>query len=455
MLAFVACKRNEVMFTYSPETPRAGQTIRFSNQTEEGEEWAWDFGDNTTSTSKSPVKTYKLPGEYTVTLKVDNKLARTYTKTVTVIDTVPCITLGDSIVRYFEPVDIKVDVYNRYNYTLTYAWELPENALILSGNKQSNKMSVCFKNADENVTIRCHLTQGSKEMDLQKTFFVQEQAARSIVLAAPGQLLHQRIFLNGFEDATGYDKAISTLVNQPSAIQVQGDLLYTFNGDNTASGCISSLNLTSGASAVHVRNANAGDGYGFYHGTIISDMFYWTVGDLIYRAPVSSIVQSFTAGGAYLLCQASQIGQSAGLTSGGIARYNNIFLYAYGQGIHRFLESEIGGTPATPAILTDKTIRCFGIDAVTQKIYFVAEDGLCVANMDGQKVQVIDTHANGNCVAIDADDNYLFWTTDQGVFYMPLIQASSNLFDKDKIQQLNTLGTITAIAIDKTSRIAK
>ena len=55
----VSCKRIEVDFTYSPTTPCAGQPITFTNLSTAGEEWLWDFGDNTTSLAKNPKHIYK------------------------------------------------------------------------------------------------------------------------------------------------------------------------------------------------------------------------------------------------------------------------------------------------------------------------------------------------------------------------------------------------------------
>jgi len=44
----------------------AGTPIRFTNRTELVDQWVWDFGDGTTSTQQSPIKTYKQPGVYKV-----------------------------------------------------------------------------------------------------------------------------------------------------------------------------------------------------------------------------------------------------------------------------------------------------------------------------------------------------------------------------------------------------
>ena len=68
-----SCKKDDVSFTFSPAEPRAGESVIFTNNTSEGEEWSWSFGDGSTSTSKSPRHIYRQPGSYAVVLKVDNK----------------------------------------------------------------------------------------------------------------------------------------------------------------------------------------------------------------------------------------------------------------------------------------------------------------------------------------------------------------------------------------------
>lgn len=456
LLAIVACKKNEVNFSYSPAEPRAGESVRFSNLTSEGEDWAWDFGESSTSTTKSPVKTFRLPGTYKVTLKVDNKLSRTCTKMITVYDSVPCIGLtyasGDSIVRYFAPVTLSALSYNPFGHQQTYEWLLPQGTIILSGDTTKSKIQVCFTVVDDSATVRCNMTQGDQTFSLAKTFFVANQAARAVVLAQPGQVLHQRIFQHGVENATAY-ALTNALVNKPASMLVKDNMLYVFNADNSTNGCIASFDLESQnlTSSVIIRNGNSGDGYGFYHGTIIGDQIYWTVADCIYRAPLNSKNQSFIADGDFLFCKASQIGQTAGLTAGGIARYNGLFFYAYGNGIHRFAGSEIGSTPAAASILTDKTITRFALDPIARKIYFVAADGLSVATIDGENVTLIDANANGNSLCVDNDGNRLYWTTNQGVFYLPLVQTPNNKYTASPAL-LNELSDVTAIAIDGTPR---
>lgn len=447
VLALVACEKNEVYFTYSPQSPRAGQAVSFSNQTKEGEEWAWSFGDGNTSTSKSPIKTYKTPGEYTVTLKVDNKATRTYSTTITIYDTVPCISVSDTIVRYFEPITLSALAYNPFNYALTYAWELPEGTIILSGETTSNSLKVCFTAPNASLKVRCVLTMDGKPWDLEKTVFVEDQAARAIVLGRSNQLLHQRIFKYGFEEATAYVLAGSDAFVKPSTLVVKGNQLYSFNAINTTDGAIARTDLSSGKIETLIKNGTTVAGEGFEHGYVADGQLYWTAQDAIYSAPLEGTNRTFAGGTDLLLTNASQLGLAAGQTSAGIAIYNGMFIYAYGSGLYRF-PRELG--TATP-IFTDKALKAFAIDAVARKLYFVTAEGLFVSTMEGLQMQAIDAAANGKSVVVNNEDNLLFWTTDKGVRYMPLVQTANNQFSSE-VLSLNTIGDISALAVDATER---
>jgi PKD repeat protein len=83
-------KRPIAEFTYTPETPKAGDVVRFTDESSDPDgkivEWHWDFGDGTTSSEQNPVHIYTEPGVYTVRLKVydDSGASRTHTKIVAV-----------------------------------------------------------------------------------------------------------------------------------------------------------------------------------------------------------------------------------------------------------------------------------------------------------------------------------------------------------------------------------
>ncbi|MEL6534030.1 MAG: PKD domain-containing protein [Bacteroidota bacterium] len=74
LLVFNACDPEEIIEepTASFGVEKAGLVITFVNASANGETYAWDFGDEGTSTEESPVHTYAESGTYTVTLTVTN-----------------------------------------------------------------------------------------------------------------------------------------------------------------------------------------------------------------------------------------------------------------------------------------------------------------------------------------------------------------------------------------------
>lgn len=83
---FISCEDDEgvtenmqkprVNFEYSPTTPKEGEEVAFTAATDDGSteiiSWNWHFGDadSTTSTEQNPTFSYKVLGDYEVTLEV-------------------------------------------------------------------------------------------------------------------------------------------------------------------------------------------------------------------------------------------------------------------------------------------------------------------------------------------------------------------------------------------------
>jgi PKD repeat protein len=74
-------------FAFSPQSPNVGQSVSFVDQsTNTPTSWAWNFGDGTTSTTRSPTKSYSATGTYTVTLVATNSFgSSSITHDVTVV----------------------------------------------------------------------------------------------------------------------------------------------------------------------------------------------------------------------------------------------------------------------------------------------------------------------------------------------------------------------------------
>lgn len=62
-------------------------TVTFTNTSQNGSTFLWNFGDNTTSTLENPVHTYTDPGTYTVSLAVSNNCGTTIMEQIIVITT--------------------------------------------------------------------------------------------------------------------------------------------------------------------------------------------------------------------------------------------------------------------------------------------------------------------------------------------------------------------------------
>lgn len=76
-LAFTACQENDpevvACFSYTPEQGiKIGDTVYFSNCSQDAFEYAWNFGDSETSTETAPYHIFNQAGTFTVTLVASN-----------------------------------------------------------------------------------------------------------------------------------------------------------------------------------------------------------------------------------------------------------------------------------------------------------------------------------------------------------------------------------------------
>ena len=198
----MACKKVTVEFSYSPEAPRAGQSVSFSNLSSSGEDWAWNFGDGITSTSKSPSHTYKQPGTYRVSLKVDNKASLTCAKEITVYDTVPTFVCNDSLLYIYNDYTFTANHYNPYSYKVEYLWYEPIDStvyrepyvIIVDTVRTNSSVKVYFTRALENIRFALRLTVNGETTVIEKSFRVADQPTHSVVIRTATADYRQRIF---------------------------------------------------------------------------------------------------------------------------------------------------------------------------------------------------------------------------------------------------------------------
>lgn len=224
-MIIVGCKKVTVDFTYSPTEPRAGETIKFSNNSSAGESWAWSFGDNSTSMSKHPSKIYKKAGTYMVTLMVDSAKNQTHSKLITVCDTTPTFVCSSDSVLHYHDVTLTANIYNPFKYQLSYQWTLPDDCVLQSG-KLTDASIVVYFTATGEIPVQLSITQNDTTFNINnKSIVVYPVKAPSIVMRNTDKIvMRQRIINDRIEqvtDATDTDKRI---------IEQATDTLVEFNG---------------------------------------------------------------------------------------------------------------------------------------------------------------------------------------------------------------------------------
>jgi PKD repeat protein len=74
MITLSNCKKPEACIQPSASSVKLGQEVTFSDCSENGEFYKYDFGDGSTiSTEKEPVHVYEEPGTYTVSVEIKDK----------------------------------------------------------------------------------------------------------------------------------------------------------------------------------------------------------------------------------------------------------------------------------------------------------------------------------------------------------------------------------------------
>jgi PKD repeat protein len=197
-------------FTFSPEMPKAGEKVVFTNLTESGELWDWSYGDGAKSRLKNPSYIYKKPGEYDISLMVDSNKNYVRTKKITVYDTIPSIYIKEEKVQYYQKVTLSALVYNPYGYEVDYQWSFSPNANsedIVDGTSTASSLKVFFNQTEVEETVNLMLTVGDSIYQISKTFFVEDYPARSMVMAQKnGKILRKRMYVNGYEQSNPISK---------------------------------------------------------------------------------------------------------------------------------------------------------------------------------------------------------------------------------------------------------
>ena len=231
--ALMACKKNNVDFTYSPAAPRAGQSVAFTNQSSSGEEWSWTYGDGAMSTLKSPSHIYKQPGTYRVILKVDKKDSWTATKEITVYDTIPTFACEDSVFTIYKDYVFKAVVYNPYNYEVKYLWYLSEDdqeyISVTDTTMENSSLHLYFTRATGAVVIGLRVILNGDTTSIEKAYEVADRATNSVLMRTAESDYRQRIFGEKATDPQRIPTPDPILNNEQDTFQVYNKDTFTLS----------------------------------------------------------------------------------------------------------------------------------------------------------------------------------------------------------------------------------
>lgn len=495
-------------FSFSPTMPKCGQTVTFTNLTTgdadwTAESWEWNFGDNGTSTTKSPTHIFRKAGIYSVSLKVDSSKTLVKTKSITVYDSIPTIVANVDSVKFFQDVTFRALIYNPTGATITYEWSFSNNAVstsLTSGKSTAATVLAFFNKFNLEEEVKLKVTVGDSVYNVSQKFFVHDYKAKSVLMAQKdGKILRKRIFINGMEDAVELPVSAG---KHPFNISAINDKLYIFDAgssvdyktnwltDTSGDGSIRVVDLKNSVATEIANNRNTSSHFGFYNGYVDSQNIYWTdYSEFIYSAPVGQTIGNFDWKGSmdaqtnnsFYKVKTDRLGYyGKGLASnqfsGGIRFYDNAYYWAKGgsgRGIYRFLPTDIlaaNATSVTPiptlgAILTDFAVRAFVFDEINAKIYFSVtapadKVGLWVSNLNGANPQRIEAAPLDNAslyitgIAVDNESNRLYWAyrgTQSGVKMMPLVTNDLNKIN-GTIEFFLPNVEVYGIAVDKVRR---
>ena len=331
----VSCQKHTYDFNYSPLSPKAGEKVSFSNQSDAGENWVWKFGDGGYSTLKNPSHVFAEAGTYTVELMVDSSKQKKISHNITILDSIPTIYLKSDSVRQYAPVTFKASYYNPTKAEVNHLWTVDEDLFVITdGTLLSDSLTGYFTDFGKQTEIHLLISVGSKMTEDTRTITLLDNAAPTLLMETQlGDLWRQRIYNGIYETPKPFDGDAS-LINEAN------DTIATLNG-------------------------------------VTYD---------IHNMPV----------------------------------------------------------------LQDKDVYALQVDAINRKLYVILDDGLYVANANGDALVCISDIPAGTLL-VDAERNSLYWSDAAGVWSMPLVTHPQNVLSEqliNRVRQVNELLVTRMLIID-------
>lgn len=323
------CQKHTYDFTYSPNNPKIGQKVVFTNTSDAGESWVWKFGDGNQSTIKNPTHVYANVGTYVVELMVDSNKSRKIQHVLEVVDSLPSIYLYSDTAPQYALVTMKVALYNPKNSKVSCLWEVDESIFsLVEGDYTSDSIVGYYTDYGRTTNVGLTITVGSKTTTDQRTITLIDNPAPSLLmLTLTGDMWRQRIYEGMYEYAKHHRGA-------EQLIEAANDSTAELNG-------------------------------------VIYD---------IHNMPV----------------------------------------------------------------LTDKDVLALQVDAINRKLYVILDDGLYVANANGEYLTRIWDEPCGTLL-VDAERNSIYWSDLQGVWAMQLVTHPQNIISETQFSRIQSVNDVPAV----------
>ena len=326
----VSCKQKHTYdFSYSPTSPKAGEKVTFTNTSDAGENWVWNFGDGGKSTLKNPTHTYKSAGVYVVEMQADSTKGRVASHAIEVQDSIPTIYVKSDTVAQYTPVTFRALYYNPSSTKATFEWAMDESLFVLTrGEWTSDSITGYFTNFGMQTKVSLTITVSGKTHEIDRSLVLTDRVAPSLLMEdGYGVQWRQRIYDGIYEDAR------------------------LFRGDETI-----------------IEEAN--DSIAMLNGVVYD----------IHDMPV----------------------------------------------------------------LTDYEVHALQVDAVNRKLYMILDDGVYVANANGEALtQIIETEAQ--TLLIHPEMNAIYWSDSEGVKAMPLVTNPQNTIGEQQLSKIHIVNDVTDV----------
>ena len=200
-LIITSCHKVSVDFSYAPATPKTGEKVTFTNLSQNGEDYTWQFGDNQTANTKSTSHTYRKAGTYIVTLS-EKRSKKTCSHAVTVTDSVASIGIDTLSIHRYDSVTLKAQIWNSFSHEVSYEWQLDKNTELVYGSLESDSIVVLFKHfrniSDDcptTVYVGLDVTMDDEQHHIERTITILDRPTWSLLYRTSDDYYYQLVYL--------------------------------------------------------------------------------------------------------------------------------------------------------------------------------------------------------------------------------------------------------------------